>query len=255
MAKILKKTNHLGEEVVKLQKEILSLVIKVFIFLLSSLMINIIVKNVLPSVIFGICVLPIIAKIIGIYNVYIIKKTGYAGEVKMLKIFECLPDTYSIIPDLEIEVEGKHSQIDTVIIGSNGVFAIETKNMSGKIYGKSTDKQVSQKKTSRKGNIYNNTFYNPVKQVGTHVYRLAQALKEENVNIWVQGIVYFSNPNSNVCIESNNIPVFSCNENGPRQISEYIMKYNDSRSSLSAFNQFKIENLLMQYTLSKKLCI
>jgi hypothetical protein len=115
-----------------------------------------------------------------------ILKSGIDGERKTQAVFSALPDTCTVISDLAITAEGKQSQIDNVVVAPTGIFVIEVKNMNGDIVGNGEDKQLSQHKIGRKCGEYSKTFYNPIKQVGTHVYRLKSLLRENGLNAWVQ---------------------------------------------------------------------
>lgn len=71
-----------------------------------------------------------------------------------------------VIHNLVLEPEpGKTSQIDHVVINRNGVFVIETKNYSGRIYGDDFSRDWTQVLNYGKTK---NRFYSPVKQNFTH---------------------------------------------------------------------------------------
>jgi hypothetical protein len=141
-----------------------------------------------------------------------IYRSGVTGERATLSVLKQLPDSYYVFSDVSIELNGKSSQMDHVIVGPTGVFVCETKHLNGEISGKENDSRWVQTKTGRGGGVYRKLFYNPTKQVGTHVYRLRKQLDEKNISTWVQGMVYFSNPNTAVRIHSTQIPVFSFTE-------------------------------------------
>lgn len=102
---------------------------------------------------------------------------GLKGERKSSDLLEGLPDSYYIIPGPRIEVDGRESEMDHIILGPNGIFVMETKNHNGYIEGSESDRELAQHKVGRQGGKYSNNFYNPIKQVNTHVYRLSQLLK------------------------------------------------------------------------------
>lgn len=81
-----------------------------------------------------------------------------------------------VINNLMLVDNGKSSQIDHVLINQNGVFVIETKNYSGRIYGNESQQEWTQ--VLSYGRV-KNKLYNPVKQNATHVYRLKKLLPEE----------------------------------------------------------------------------
>ena len=171
---------------------------------------------------------------------------GLEGKQQTLSFVSSLPDTYSVVTNPRITYQGKESLLDTVVIGPNGVFIIQTKNHNGSISGKATDNQLSQYKIGQKGTPYTNMFYNPVKQVSTHVFRLSKILKEFGHYVWIQGIVYFSNPEAvvNVYGGDNQIPIFAASQGGKREMSEYITNFRQ-KNTLSQTEIEKIVDILM----------
>lgn len=71
---------------------------------------------------------------------------GRIGEFKVKMIIGKNKKGYRyVINDLRIRSnDGKTSQIDHVVIQANGVFVIETKNYSGKIYGDAQQREWTQ---------------------------------------------------------------------------------------------------------------
>ena len=116
-------------------------------------------------------------------------KAGIEAEENTARIISHLPDDYTAIANVKVAHEGRVSELDMVVVGPTGVFVIETKSRRGDISGDVDNKYLYQ----TKGNfeMYTTKFYNPMKQVGTHVFRLANCLKKNQINVWVQGVVYF----------------------------------------------------------------
>ncbi len=169
-------------------------------------------------------------------------QAGITGEENAGIVFAGLPDEYTVYSDLSIEVDGKISQLDHIVVGPSGIFVIETKNMIGDIQGDSDDHEWKQVKLSRQKVVYERTFYNPIKQVGTHVYRLSQILKTARIHTWVQGIVYFSHPDATVHITEGKIPVFSISKDGEDGIRNYILTF--SGKNVAETMQEQIDSIL-----------
>ena len=146
-----------------------------------------------------------------------------------------------------MKVGNKTSQIDNIVVGSNGIFVIETKNLNGLIEGNEDDKEVVHHKVGIKGGKYSKTIYNPIKQVSTHVYRVSEVLKGYNLNKWVQGAVYFTNRNCIVDINSTRIPVFSEAEEGDKEVLNYIVNYDRSNASITQEDKIKIVRILKEF--------
>lgn len=152
-------------------------------------------------------------------------KSGIDGEMKSLKILGKLSDNYYLIPNLQIIVDGSKCEMDHVIVGSNGIFIVESKNHKGLIVGREEDREFVQHKTGRNGGEYSKTFYSPIKQVNTHVYKLSQLLKKNGYRQWIEGAVLFTNREAHVRVSSRNTPVFSANEDNSKSIVDYIENY------------------------------
>lgn len=164
---------------------------------------------------------------------------GLAGEDKALYLLSELPNTYSVFPDVRVVIGNKESQLDTIVVGPSGVFVVEVKNLSGVIEGDATDQRLRQTK-HRSGET---TFYNPVKQVTTHAYRLHEFLRLNQLDIWVQGTVYFANESTQINVEnSTNTPIFSAYTNESKRLLYYIEERQGIE--LSRREQKRIEKLL-----------
>lgn len=82
-----------------------------------------------------------------------------------------------VVNDLVVADEyGNTSQIDHIYINKNGIFVIETKNYSGKIYG--NDKREKWTQVLGYG-AQKNEFFSPVKQNEKHILRLRKKLGEK----------------------------------------------------------------------------
>lgn len=98
-----------------------------------------------------------------------------------------------VINNLVLEVApGKTSQIDHVVINPNGVFVIETKNYSGRIYG--NESQMKWTQVLNYGKVKNH-FYSPEKQNQTHIYAIREILKQDipicSVIVFVKGNIRY----------------------------------------------------------------
>jgi len=195
MAKIIKKSNDLAKNYYKTTLKFLGamglciLCVAVWIWNFISL------KN-----FEGIFVIPLGALTLtsGIYGYFMkrrsdILRSGVDGEKNAANTLKNLPEGYTVVRNAVVEYKGKSSELDLIVVGKTGVFVVETKNMKGDIYGNHIEKFWTKKK-HRGNNIYEDEFYSPVKQVSTHVYRLANFLRKKGVDVFVEGVVYFANP-------------------------------------------------------------
>ena len=121
---------------------------------------------------------------------------GWLGELKVkLVIGRTKPDIKYVINNLTLRIgENKTSQIDHVVINEHGVFIIETKNYSGRIYGNETQLEWTQ--VLNYGNV-KNKLYNPIKQNRTHLYHISNLLNGKlplfSAVVFVQGNTQYIN--------------------------------------------------------------
>lgn len=113
---------------------------------------------------------------------------GKRGEQYVAKILEQLPGDYIVLNDLVFPTDKGTTQVDHIVLSKYGVFAIETKNYTGEIYGDDDRKEWTQvivtEVTYRKKwwktytYVTKNQFYNPIKQAYGHVYRIKELLRD-----------------------------------------------------------------------------
>ncbi len=104
---------------------------------------------------------------------------GWTGELKTKFINSLfLNEQYKIFNNVIIRTERGSTQIDHVIVSPYGLFAVETKDKTGWIFGDANQKQWTQK-------IFNNTFQfqNPLHQNYAHTKSLSEYLGIEHEKI------------------------------------------------------------------------
>jgi len=171
-----------------------------------------------------------------------IESLGLLGENKTLRLLSERLDEettvfYSInVPDTEDE-ERRPSQLDFIVVSAYGIFIVENKHITGLIAGEAHSKTLTQTKISPGNNEYTNSMANPIRQVGTHVYRLSNYLRRHNINVFIQGVVFFSNSNSTIDIKIDKIPVF----NRPDALMDFL---NSGTRKISTGTQMQIVNAI-----------
>jgi len=168
--------------------------------------------------------------------------SGLKGERQTGELLKKLPEGYTAFQNINVSFGGRTSELDTVVVGKSGVFVIETKNSKGIISGSYQGQNWTQTK-HRGSQTHQKTLYNPIKQVGTHVYRLANYLRGEGIDINVSAAVYFADGEAelNLSGEKGNIPVFAFSDNGEKALLDYIKK---GGAKLSDTTVKKINKLL-----------
>ena len=127
------------------------------------------------------------------------KRAGIRGEKFTSKLIrEILRNDDTLLCNVSISFEGKKTEIDNVILNKRGIFIIEVKNYVGIITGGLNDYEWSKTKTTASGNEYTSVVKNPINQVRRQVYLLANYLKANGINIWVEGYAFLVEGNSPV---------------------------------------------------------
>lgn len=174
-----------------------------------------------------------------------ISLNGMTGESTALNSVKKIDKSYKIFSHMIIHIDGKESETDIILVGEKGVFVVEVKNHLGLITGSENDKNWLQYKETKMGGKYVNPFYNPTKQVKTHVYRLSQLLKKNGYGGWIQGVVYFVNPNVEVDVKHCKIPVLTPQNNFYHFLEQY-----ETKKTLSEKDQQLITNILKKEIIS-----
>ena len=145
------------------------------------------------------------------------KQKGKRGEQRVHDILSHLPDEYHVLDDVVLKTEKGTTQIDHIVVSKYGIFAIETKNYRGMIYGDDNRKEWSQlivtKVTYAKKwwktytYVTKNHFYNPVKQSVGHVFRVKELLSAYP-HLKIVSIVVFAGDANLSNVESNHHVIY-----------------------------------------------
>lgn len=128
-----------------------------------------------------------------------IKYAGNKGEaIFNYLINNILRSDDILLNNISLNVDGKETEIDNLIINKNGIFIVEIKNYNGRLYGNSDDYEWIKEKVSPGGNVFTKKVKNPIKQTKRQIYILSRYLKNNNIRIWIKGYAYFINNNSPV---------------------------------------------------------
>lgn len=93
---------------------------------------------------------------------------GWLGESRVRQLTTNLDaDTYHQLHDVTLPTEDGTTQIDHIIVSKFGIFVIETKHMSGWIFGRASDSKWTQSFRNHK-----NSFQNPLRQNYKHTKEL-----------------------------------------------------------------------------------
>jgi hypothetical protein len=124
-------------------------------------------------------------------------KAGLEGQRALVRTLSVFDDRYYLVNNLGLP--GRGDDIDHLVIGPNGVFALETKHYSGRIYCRG--EQWYQAKTSRGGFAQpERPIRDPARQLKRNVDYLRACIKRsdpelsQQTRLWIEGFVVFSHP-------------------------------------------------------------
>jgi hypothetical protein len=137
----------------------------------------------------------------------VIFRFGAKGENMGLVEALNLPDDYHVFTNVNISYQNYSQETDLIIVGMKGVYVVEVKNHNGHIVGDAQDAEWMQHKVGRGGGKYSKKMSNPIKQVKGQVYKLSKFLKEQGINVWVEGIVLFTNQAVHVKVHNSSVPI------------------------------------------------
>ncbi len=159
---------------------------------------------------------------------------GRRGESKVSKkLARDLPrDTY-VLNDVMIRHGGKSAQIDHIVLTSQGLFLLETKNWNGRIVGDENDEQWMQIKQEGRKTV---KVGNPVKQCARHLSVLRDYFSSAGIQ-WpdIESCVVFASGGSQLEVKSASCPLLHLPD-----ISDYILGYAGSRT----YSESEIDEVL-----------
>lgn len=118
---------------------------------------------------------------------------GRLGEEETIQILEQLPGRKQILRNLYLSGKSGTSttEIDAVMIHTKGIFVIENKNYTGKIYGTEADYQWTQVQW-QDGKRMSRYFYNPIRQNEHHIRCLQRVISEAFPDKRIPSVSYVS---------------------------------------------------------------
>ena len=123
-----------------------------------------------------------------------------------------------------------------IIKNFGGVFAIEIKNHKGIIiYSENGWKQI---KTGQGGSQYQGKLANPGKQLLTNMHKFKTFLAENNIHVWIQPVLVFTNPEADIVLEKDPTPIIVC------KVEDILRVINNSGKTIQQELINKIYDLL-----------
>jgi hypothetical protein len=124
-------------------------------------------------------------------------RAGLRGQRSTIEILSLLDDNYYLINNLKLPARA--DDVDHLVIGPSGVFALETKNHRGRIFLEGS--QWYQSKTSRSGRPQpKEAIRDPTRQLKRNIDYLRACINQTDpalsrrVRLWIEGGVVFTHP-------------------------------------------------------------
>lgn len=161
-------------------------------------------------------------------------KIGEAVVALLLKEFSKKHNGKVINDVIIVDEENKSSQIDHILLHTSGIYVIETKNFSGRIYGKETDKTWTQ--VLAKGKV-KNKFYSPVLQNQKHVERMQSVLC---ISTFMESCIVLIKGNTKYIDSPNTFSPLALRKHILLKINEDIIPLEQVEYIYDKINNFKI---------------
>jgi hypothetical protein len=173
-------------------------------------------------------------------------QSGLSGQHRLARLLAGLDDGYYLINNLKLPERA--DDVDHLVVGPRGVFALETKNHRGRIFWQ--DGQWYQAKISRRGRPQpEEPIRDPTRQLKRNVDYLRTCINQTNgelsrrTRLWIEGAVVFTHPAVSIDLppaieESLPFPVLRA-----RDLPTYILG-NEPRRRLSKADVREIVSML-----------
>jgi len=150
------------------------------------------------------------------YHIY---SGGWQGEKQVANLLtHSLNDDYYLLNDLYLREGG--GDIDHIVLGSNGVFVLETKNWSGRVSCNGDEWQRAGKR---------NFSSSPSRQVKRNAAKIKQIIDNNqnlrSLGIWVDSIVVLTNNHATLHLNNPTVPILRL-----PQVPNYIVAFRSFRS-------------------------
>ena len=172
------------------------------------------------------------------YNVLL---SGVKGERSLERIARKYRNEYDIFINCPVQYKRSRSEVDMIMLGKNGLIIIEVKNHSGMICGSDTDDNWVQYKHYRDGRNTEAEMKNPIKQITRQRDILKGIFHSEGVDVWIDSIVFFSNPLIRLKLNLKSKSSIVCS--GEKELDKFLSSY-QSPKPISKKDVEKIKSIL-----------
>ena len=128
-----------------------------------------------------------------------------------------------------------------ILLGKKGLIIVEVKNHSGTVSGSDNDEKWVQYKHYKDGKTTEGEMKNPIKQITRQRDILKSILRAQGLDVWVECVVYFSNPLIRLKLSLKNKSSIVCA--GEKELSAFLADY-DCPRPLSKEDTEKVREVL-----------
>jgi hypothetical protein len=156
---------------------------------------------------------------------YYIYKSGSRGEKAVITMLsKSLSDDYYLINEVKLPNSG--GDIDHIVMGPSGVFVLETKNWSGKIFANGDQWRRPGRKATG----------SPSLQVKRNTQKVRQLIENVSalwsIRVWVESVIVFTNQNANFSINNPTVTILKLH-----QLPSHITKSPNNRLTTEQIQQ------------------
>lgn len=137
-----------------------------------------------------------------------IKRSGAAGEEVLPQMLRDLPDSYTLLNG--VPVPGSRADIDHVLVGPSGIWAIEAKNHVGMV--QCVGDAWGYTRMGRGGIPIEGHIGNPSQQAFRAADALERYLQRRNVAQRIQPVVVFTHPKVELTVERPSVPILRADQ-------------------------------------------
>ena len=129
-------------------------------------------------------------------------RRGQDGEEKVVQlILQALDGNWRLFRNINLPGINK-GDLDLVLVGPPGVWALEVKNFHGKY------RNIGEHWEYRNGKAWKAASTNPSRQVLNNAYRLKNFLKADHLNVFVETAVVWANQDSHLSVENPSVAIW-----------------------------------------------
>lgn len=155
---------------------------------------------------------------------------GEQGEDKVADIItQTLDGNWTLFRNVTLPGRNK-SDIDMVLLGPAGIWSLEVKNLAGEY------KNIGEHWESRIGRKKNLMRNGPSSQAQSNARRLANFLRADKINQWVEPVVVWANQQNIPTIENPAVPVWLY-DNLPEELGNIWQKDKISQADMAAIKE------------------